>query len=117
MRLLVLLFLIPPVPPAAQDGNDPVMQSTRQLYEAGKRFVMGTAEQSPEEDYAYRPVESVRSLGQILGHVADVHFLTCSIALGERNPNAASVEQTNPGKAEMIASLRRSSSAYVSATS
>ena len=108
LRLLVLLLLILPVAAAAQDGEDPVMQSTRQLYEAGKGFVMGTAEQSPEEDYAYRPAESVRTLGQLLGHVADVHFLTCSIALGEQNPNTASVEQSNPGKTEMIASLRRS---------
>lgn len=105
---LLLLLLILPVAATAQQGDDPVMQSTRELYEAGKRFVMGTAEQSPEADYGYRPAESVRTLGQILGHVADVHFLVCSIALGEESPNANSVEQANPGKAEMIATLRRS---------
>ncbi len=104
---LLLLLLIVPVTAAAQD-DDPVMESTRQLYEAGKRFVMGTAEQSPEEDYGYRPAETVRTLGQVLGHVADVHFVTCSIALGEQNPNVSSVEQANPGKAETIAALTRS---------
>ena len=93
---------------AGAQNSDHVMESSRQMYEAGKQFVMGAAEQSPEEDYAYRATESVRTLGQILGHLADVHFVTCSIALGEENPNAESVEQANPGKPEMIQALRRS---------
>jgi uncharacterized damage-inducible protein DinB len=107
VQLLLLLLLLPAVA-SAQQGDDSVMESSRQLYEAGKRFVTGVAEQSPEQDYAYRPAETVRTLGQVLGHLADVHFLTCSIALGEQNPNAGSVEQANPAKAEMVATLRRS---------
>jgi uncharacterized damage-inducible protein DinB len=105
---LLLSFLLLPAAAAAQQGDDHVMQSSRQLYEAGKGFVMGTAEQSPEEDYAYRPTESVRTLGQILGHIADAHFLICSIGLGEQNPNSSSAEQANLSKADMIAALRRS---------
>jgi uncharacterized damage-inducible protein DinB len=43
-----------------------------------------------------------------VGHVADANFMICSIALGEANPNTASVEQANHPKAELIAALRRS---------
>lgn len=105
---LSLLLLLVPITATAQASDDHVMQSSRELYNAVKGFVLATAEQSPEEDYSYRPVDTVRSLGQILGHLADTHFLICSIGLGEENPNASSVEQANPGKAEMIAALRRS---------
>lgn len=109
-RLLpvLLLVLFTPVGLNAQAGGDPMMSSARQLYEAGKQFVMGSAEQAPEADYGYRPTESVRTFGQLLGHLADVHYMTCSVALGEDNPNTQSVEQSNPGKAGMIEALRTS---------
>jgi uncharacterized damage-inducible protein DinB len=103
---LLLLALLPST--SVAQAPDPMMTSARGLYEAGKRFILGTAEQSPAEDYAFRPAETVRTLGQILGHVADVHFLACSIALGESNPNTASVEQANPSKEQLLATLRRS---------
>ena len=88
--LPVLLLLFVPASAGAQSASDPFMTSSRQLYEAGKRFVVTTAEQMPAEDFAYRPVATVRTLGQILGHLADVHFIACSIALGEENPNPSS---------------------------
>ena len=103
--LLPLLFL--PGAASAQDA-DPVMQSTGQLYEAVKGYVTNTAEQTPEEDLSFRPTESVRTLGQLVGHLTDANFLICAIALGEESPNSSSVEQANPGKAELIAALRRS---------
>ena len=102
-----LLLALAPAPASAQ-AAEPMMTSVRQLYEAGKQYVLATAEQSPPEDYAFRPTESVRTLGQVLGHLADVHFITCSIGLGEANPSPRSVEEANPGKDEMVATLRRS---------
>lgn len=107
LALPILLLGLATSPAAAQSGN-PMMTSARQLYEAGKGYVLGAAEQAPPEDYAFRPVDSVRTYGQILGHLSDVHFLTCSLGLGESNPNTSSVEQANPGKEEMVATLRRS---------
>lgn len=110
-RLLpVALLLLMPASLQAQEATEgtPVMQSVRQMYEAGKSFVLRTAEQSPEEDYSFRPAEDVRTLGGILAHLADAHFTICSIGLGEENPNAESVEQSNPDRAEVIAALQRS---------
>lgn len=108
-RLLpVVLLLLLPRAGEAQEGSDPMMRSARQLYEAGKGYIMSTAEQTPEDELGFRPAPTVRSLGQILGHVADVHFIACSIGLGEENPNPASVEQANPGRDGLLDALRRS---------
>lgn len=106
--LPILLLLLLPVSATAQTMTEPFMASSKQLYDAVKGFVMATAEQTPEEDLAFRPVESVRTLGQVLGHLADVHFIACSIGLAEPNPNAESIEQSNAAKAELLEALRRS---------
>ena len=104
---LVLLLLLSSAA-SAQETTDPMMRSARQLYEAGKGYIMTTAEQTPEAELSFRPTPEVRSLGQILAHVADVHFIACSIGLGEDNPNPASLEQENPGRTRLLEALRRS---------
>ena len=61
-------------------------------------------EKMPEENYSFKPVDTVRSYGQIVGHVADAQYLFCSLAQGEKNP-APNVEHTKTSKADLIAEL------------
>ena len=70
-----------------------------------KGMVLRSAEKMPEENYAFKPADSVRTFGQILGHVADSNYYFCSVALGEKNP-AKAVEKTKTTKADLIASLK-----------
>ena len=69
-----------------------------------REYVLKSAEKMPEESYSFKPVETVRTYGQILGHVADAQYLFCSIALGEKNP-APDIEHTKTSKADLIAAL------------
>src|SRR6476660_200272 len=66
-------------------GN-PITDNTRLNYWGGKAVILRTAEQVPEEYYSFKPTDTVRSFGQILGHVADAQYYFCSIARGEKNP-------------------------------
>jgi uncharacterized damage-inducible protein DinB len=50
-------------------------------------------------------VDSVRSFGQIVGHVADAQYVFCSTVAGEPNP-APKVEQTKTTKADLVAALK-----------
>jgi uncharacterized damage-inducible protein DinB len=59
----------------------------------------------PAENYAFKPTDTVRSFGQVLGHVADSQYLFCSRVLGEKNP-APQVEQTKTSKANLIGALK-----------
>src|SRR6202008_2438409 len=58
----------------------------------------------PEENYSFKPVDTVRSYGQIIGHLADAQDLFCSLAMGEKNP-ALDIEHTKTSKADLIAAL------------
>jgi uncharacterized damage-inducible protein DinB len=59
----------------------------------------------PEENYSFKPVDSVRTYGQLVGHLADAQYLFCSIALGEKNPGL-NIEKTKTSKADLIAALK-----------
>jgi hypothetical protein len=59
----------------------------------------------PEATYRFKPVDAVRTYGQIVGHIADMQYAFCSVALGEKNP-ALRVEQTKTSKAELVAALK-----------
>ncbi|MDQ5873658.1 MAG: DinB family protein, partial [Acidobacteriota bacterium] len=94
-----------PPPTAAAPPKDPLSTHSKMMYRGVKTLLVRSAERMPEENYGFRPVETVRTFGQILGHVADSQFLFCSTVLGEKNP-APKVEQTKTTKADLIAALK-----------
>jgi uncharacterized damage-inducible protein DinB len=89
----------------ARAQSDPVIASARAFYGDMKGVLLRAAEKMPEADYGFRPTASVRTYGQIIGHLADANELFCSIARGEKNPNRQ-VEQTISAKSALLAALR-----------
>jgi uncharacterized damage-inducible protein DinB len=59
----------------------------------------------PEENYSFKPTDSVRTFGQVLGHVADSQYAFCSRVLGEKNPTPK-IEESKTSKADLIAALK-----------
>jgi uncharacterized damage-inducible protein DinB len=114
ISLAVLVILTTSIATFAQsntqkssDNNvtaNPLSAYTRHVYDGVQKVVLRSAEKMPEENYTFKPAETVRSYGQILGHIADAQYLFCSVALGEKNP-APKVEQTKTSKADLIAAL------------
>ena len=86
------------------DPQNPLTSWNKLAYTRVKGILAKSAEKMPEEDYSFKPVDTVRSYGQIVGHVADAQYLFCSIALGEKNP-APDIEHTKTSKAGLIAAL------------
>lgn len=84
---------------------NPLSAHTKMMYGGIKAILLRSAEQVPEESYSFKPTESVRSFGQILGHVADSQYYFCSVALGEKNPSPK-VEKTKTTKADLTAALK-----------
>lgn len=81
-----------------------VTQSLQGLHEITKSNIVATAEMLDEELYAYRPTDEVRSMGEILGHVANAQFMFCSAAAGEENPNSENFEERTT-KAGLVEAL------------
>jgi len=77
----------------------------KRAYGFVKANLLGSAEKMPEENYGFKPAETVRSFGQIVGHVADSQYYFCSVVRGEKNP-ALQIEKTKTSKADLIAALK-----------
>ena len=85
--------------------NDPLSAFNKHVYGGVKAILLRSAEKMPEENYAFKPTDGIRSYGQIIGHVADAQYLFCSTVLGEKNP-APKIEQTKTSKADLIGALK-----------
>jgi len=84
---------------------NPYSTFNKAVYARLKTILVSSAEKMPEENYSFKPTESVRSYGQLVGHVADAQYLFCSVALGETNPGLK-IEQTKTTKADLVAALK-----------
>jgi uncharacterized damage-inducible protein DinB len=105
-RLLATLLLCVIASAAiAQTQDNPFSTFNKHNYERTKGILLRSAEKMPEENYSFKPVDTVRNYGQIIGHLADAQYLFCSLALGEKNPDLK-IEKTKTSKADLIAALK-----------
>jgi uncharacterized damage-inducible protein DinB len=93
--------------PAAPSQDNPLSTFNKFTYGNVKDVLLRSADKMPEENYSFKPIDTVRSYGQIVGHVADAQYALCSIVLGEKNP-APKIEQTKTSKAALISALKES---------
>jgi uncharacterized damage-inducible protein DinB len=72
----------------AAQSPQPVAQAVRAAWDGAKKNIQESAGQMPEANYAFKPVDSVRSFGQILAHIAGANYVFCAAAKGEKAPHA-----------------------------
>ena len=71
-------------------------------------YVQSAAEEVGEADYAFKPVDGVRTFGQLVGHVAGAQFMMCAAALGEQPRAEDAVERSATTKAALVKALKES---------
>ena len=93
-RVALAAFVAVSLPSAAasQTAAD-TRAGIKMSYDIIKVNLTKTAEQATDALYAFKPVPEVRSLGQLLGHVANANYMFCSIAAGEKSPATSNAEQ------------------------
>jgi len=101
----IAMLLAPVV--AAQPPSRVLTQATREQFDEVKGYLAKTAQKVPDELYSFKPTPEVRSLGQIIGHVADGNFSICAAAAGEKAPQTG-VEKGKTSKADLVAALNDS---------
>ena len=91
----VILALSVPVAHAQQTTSsattasaNPISDALRSQWNGAKRNIKESADQMPEENYGFKPVDSVRTFGQILAHVAGASYAICASAKAEKTPFA-----------------------------
>lgn len=104
--LLTILLCLLALPVVSQESSaNPFSAINKAGYERTKGILLRSAEKMPEENYSFKPVDAVRTYGQIIGHLADAQYLFCSVASGEKNPGL-NIEKTKTSKADLIAALK-----------
>src|SRR5579875_1060784 len=92
-------------PVFAQSNSNPLSGSTKMMYGMTKSYLLKSAEEMPEENYSFRPVSTVRSFGQLVGHVADAQYEFCSAVVGD-GKQPPGIEQSKTSKADLIQALK-----------
>jgi uncharacterized damage-inducible protein DinB len=102
---VALGFAVLPAALAAQGaapaaGANPATQAVKGQFGIIKAVVARTAEKVPEELYSFKATPEVRTIGQLLGHIADSQFGMCAAAAGEKPPQTG-IEKTLNSKAQL----------------
>lgn len=97
---LVALTLALGASPSAQ-GQD---FSMRGQYTMVKGWITKAAAMIPEADYGFKPTPEVRSIAQLLGHIANSTGMICLAANGSKTPIVGNAEQLKT-KAELQKAL------------
>ena len=85
---------------------NPLTAASKMMYGISKTDILKSAEEMPEENYSFKPVDTVRSFGQLVGHVADAQYEFCGpvVADGAKSPG---FEKNRTSKADLIAALKQ----------
>jgi uncharacterized damage-inducible protein DinB len=93
--------------PAARAEN-PVVNDLRSTWLRSTDYLARAAAAVPDSSYTYRPVPTVRTFGQIIGHVAGSQYAICAMALGDKAPAEDEIEKTRTTKGALIEALTQS---------
>jgi uncharacterized damage-inducible protein DinB len=109
---LALVCLLCPSAAWAQTpapSGSPVADSIRGEWSTVERYMKESAELMDEANYSFKPVDSVRSFGAILAHVAGANYLFCAAAKGEKSPHSEDdFEKSATTKAAIVKALNDS---------
>ena len=99
----------PQAPSPAPDAGAVLVRLAQVAWAGAKRNIIESAEQMPEADYNFMPVDTVRTFGQVLAHVADSNYFYCARSKGEPPPVPdGTLEKTATTKAAIVKALGES---------
>ena len=96
-----------PKPPAIDPAN-PITSSLKANFERVQKFILGAADEMPAADYAFKPSPDVRSFGELVGHLANEHYLLCAPLKGEANPMEKVDFEKTTAKADLVKAINES---------
>jgi uncharacterized damage-inducible protein DinB len=106
--MLAAIVMIPSIMLA--QGSAPVtgVGTAAMTWQGNMKWITMAADQMSEADYAFKPVSTVRSFGELVGHVAGAQNMFCAAALGETMKSEDDIEKTVKSKAGLVAALKAS---------
>ncbi len=97
-------LLLTPAATFAQASANPFTDAVKAQLAQIKAPIIRTAEKVGEDLYAFKPTPEVRSLGQLIGHIADANYGLCGAGSGMK-PTASGFEKSATTKAALQKAL------------
>src|SRR5690349_1814786 len=95
--------------PGLASAQDVYTKAAKAQFDMIKGNLSKTAAKVPEDVYSFKPTPEVRSLGEIIGHVADANFAICAAAAGEKPPQSGFEKAAKtPAKASLTKAINDS---------
>src|SRR5215208_8533410 len=82
--------------------------TVRSRWNAVKRNVAASAQAMPDAGYSFKPTPEVRSFGELIGHLANEHYIFCSTLKGEKNSHEATDFEKTTAKADLVKAINDS---------
>jgi uncharacterized damage-inducible protein DinB len=96
----------PPIDPSS---------ALRQSFDQVAGWIAKSAELVPADKYAYQPAKTVRSFGQLIGHIADGYLYYCGRAAGRNVEWSDAIATGKTDKATIVAQLTNARSSCAAA--
>jgi len=93
---------------AQQPGDSELAVALRKSFGEVSGWVTKAADLVPADKYSYRPTQSVRTFGQLIGHIADSYNFYCARAAGQNTQWSDPIEKGVSDKATLIKKLQQS---------
>lgn len=93
------------LPAFSQSPANPLSGGAKFLYNITKDDVLKSAQEMPEGNYSFKPVSTVRSFGELVGHVADAQYEFCAPVVGD-GTKSPGIEKNKTSKADLIQALQ-----------
>lgn len=93
---------------ASYGQQDAVAKSLKSMVDGYRQNLNEAIVKVIESDYDFKPSPDVRTMREMLGHIADANYSICSGLKPEANPNKVSWEKKHAGKAELAKALNDS---------
>lgn len=98
--------------PQGTPGSSPsapgISEELRKAFEEVHAAISKSADLVPADKYAYRPVSTVRTFGELVGHVADSYVWYCTRASGRNVEWSDAIEKGKTDKTTVTQKLRES---------
>jgi DinB superfamily len=108
MRVLVGLMMVGMAAPVlAQAVANPVVVSSREIYDRQSAYILSAAEMMPADKYSYHPLPEQWTYGKIVAHVAQANNGVCAMLSDTKAPAGAAFTETS-SKADLVVALKAS---------
>ncbi len=105
MKLTTAAFLLAAVASAQDQTANPLIASSKVVFEISKGDVLGSVDKIPDNLWSYQPTKEVRTVAQMFAHIADGQYEFCGVA-AEGKSVSKDIEKTKKTRAEIMAALK-----------